>query len=96
MKSAAYDTLHDLPAGRHSFRVLSVVWGIGLIVEATCRMVIADVLPTGTFLAVSPFITAGVLGSLCAFTVVYARRAQMASLTAQVAVEGEDEPAAPS
>ena len=72
VKSAAYDTLHDLPAGRHSFRVLSVVWGIGLIVEATCRMVIADILPTGTFLAVSPFITAGVLGSLFGFTVIYA------------------------
>ncbi len=96
VKSAAYDTLHDLPAGRHSFRVLSVVWGIGLIVEATCRMVIADVLPTGTFLAVSPFITAGLLGSLFGFTVIYARRAQMAALTTQVGVEGEDEPAAPS
>ena len=96
VKSAAYDMLHDAPAGRRSFRVLSVVWGIGLIVEATCRMVIADILPTGTFLAVSPFITAGVLGSLFGFTVIYARRAQMAALTTQIAVEGEDGPAVPS
>ena len=96
VKSAAYDTLHDLPAGRHTFRVLSVVWGIGLIVEATGRMIIADILPTGTFLAVSPFITAGLLGSLFGFTAIYARRAQMAALTTQVGVEGEDEPAAPS
>jgi hypothetical protein len=96
VKSAAYDSLHDLPAGRHTFRVLSVVWGIGLIVEATGRMVIADILPTGTFLAVSPFITAGVLGSLFAFTVVYARRAQMAALTSQVVVEGNEKPVAPS
>ena len=78
-RSAAYDPLHDLPVGRHTFRVLSVVWGIGLIVEATCRMIIADVLPTGTFLAVSPFITAGVIGSLFAFTVVYSKRAQLAA-----------------
>ncbi len=56
-------------------------------------MIIADILPTGTFLAVSPFITAGVLGSLFAFTVVYARRAQMAALTSQVGVEGEEKPA---
>jgi len=96
VKSAAYDSLHDLPAGRHTFRVLSVVWGIGLIVEATGRMVIADILPTGTFLAVSPFITAGVLGSLFAFTVVYARRAQMAALTSQVVVDGNEKPVAPS
>ena len=96
VKSAAYDSLHDLPAGRHTFRVLSVVWGIGLIVEATARMIIADVLPTGTFLAVSPFITAGVIGSLFGFTVIYAKRAQMAVLTSQVAIDAEDEPAAPS
>jgi hypothetical protein len=96
VKSAAYDSLHDLPAGRHTFRVLSVVWGIGLIVEATARMIIADILPTATFLAVSPFITAGVIGSLFGFTVIYAKRAQMASLTSQVAIEGDDDSAAPS
>ncbi len=76
--------------------MLSVVWGIGLIVEATARMIIADVLPTATFLAVSPFITAGVIGSLFAFTVIYTKRAQMAALTSQVAIDAEDEPAAPS
>ena len=96
VKSAAYDSLHDLPVGRHTFRVLSVVWGIGLIVEATCRMIIADILPTGTFLAVSPFITAGVIGSLFAFTVVYSKRAQTAALATRVAVDSEDEPVAPS
>jgi hypothetical protein len=96
VKSAAYDSLHDLPAGRRTFRVLSVVWGIGLIVESTARMIIAGVLPTGTFLAVSPFITAGAIGSLFAFTVIYSKRAQMASLVPQVALEGEDEPTAPS
>ena len=56
------------PIGRHTFRVLSVVWGIGLVVEASCRLTLADVLPTGTFLAVSPFITASVIGGLFAFT----------------------------
>jgi hypothetical protein len=96
VKSAAYDSLHDLPAGRHTFRVLSVVWGIGLMVEATARMIIADMLPTATFLAVSPFITAGVIGSLFGFTVIYAKRAQMASLTSQVAMEGDDETPTPA
>ena len=55
----------------------SVLWGIGLVVEASTRMVFADVLPTGTFLAVSPFITAGVIGSLFAFTALYTKRAQL-------------------
>ena len=76
--------------------MLSVVWGIGLIIEATCRMIIADMLPTGTFLAVSPFITAGVIGSLFAFTVVYSKRAQTAALATRVAVDSEEGPVTPS
>ena len=56
-KMAAYDELHEVPIGRHAFRVLSVVWGIGLIVEAGSRMTLAELLPTTTFLEVSPFVT---------------------------------------
>jgi hypothetical protein len=78
-KVSAYDALHELPMGRHAFRVLSVVWGIGLVAEASCRLTLADLLPTGTFLAVSPFITASVIGSLFAFTAVYTKRAQFES-----------------
>jgi len=78
-KVSAFDSLHESPLGRHAFRVLSVVWGIGLVVDASCRLTLADVLPTGTFLAVSPFITASVIGSLFAFTAVYTKRAQFES-----------------
>ena len=67
-KVSAFDQLHELPIGRHTFRVLSAVWGVGLVVEASCRLTLADVLPTATYLVVSPFITAGVIGGLFAFT----------------------------
>ncbi len=80
-KVSAFDQLHEVPSGRHAFRVLSVVWGIGLVVEAAARMTLADMLPTGTFLAVSPFITASVIGSLFAFTAVYTKRARLAATT---------------
>jgi hypothetical protein len=81
-KVSAFDELHDdQPLGRHIFRTLSVVWGIGLVVEASARLTLADVLPTGTFIAVSPFITGSVLGSLFAFTVVYTKRTQIWSLS---------------
>ena len=76
-KVSAYNRLHEVPTGRRTFRVLSIVWGIGLVVEASFRMTLAEALPTGTFLAVSPFITASIVGSLFAFTVVYSRRAQL-------------------
>jgi hypothetical protein len=78
-KLAAYNQLHDVPIGRHTFRVLSVVWGIGLVVEASTRLTLAEVLHTGTYLAVSPFITATVIGGLFAFTVVYSRSAILES-----------------
>ena len=81
-KIAAYDELHEVPTGRHTFRVLSVVWGIGLIVEAGSRMTLAELLPTGTFLEVSPFVTASVLGSLFAFTVAFVRRSQLEAMFA--------------
>ena len=76
-KVSAYNRLHEFPAGRHAFRVLSVVWGIGLFVEAGFRLTLAGLLPTGTFLAVSPFLTASIIGSLFAFTVVFTKRAQL-------------------
>lgn len=76
-KIAAYNELHELPTARHVFRVLSVVWGIGLVVEASARMVLAEVLHTGTYVAVSPFISAVVIGSLFTFTVVYTKRAEL-------------------
>ena len=79
VKVTAFDRLHDLPVGRHTFRTLSVVWGIGLVVEASSRLVLAELLPTGTFLAISPFITAIVIGGLLAFTTAYMKRTQMES-----------------
>jgi hypothetical protein len=79
IKLSAFDRLHELPIGRRTFRLLSVVWGIGLVVEASARLTLADILPTGTFLAVSPFITATVIGGLFAFTAAYTKRTQVES-----------------
>ena len=89
---AAYDELHEVPIGRHTFRVLSVVWGIGLIVEAGSRMTLAELLPTNTFLEVSPFVTGSVLGSLFAFTVVFVRRSQLETMFAAPAPNGGTRP----
>jgi hypothetical protein len=79
-KVAAYDQLHDLPAGRHAFRVLTAVWGVGLIIEASSRLVLAAVLPTGIFLAASPTLSAVCLGSMFLFTVQYTKRTRRLAL----------------
>ncbi len=79
-KLSVFDRLHEVPRGRHTFRTLSVVWGIGLVVDATSRLTLAEMLPTGTFIAVSPFITGSVLGSLVVFTVLYTKQTDLWSL----------------
>jgi hypothetical protein len=66
---------HDRPALFYVGRYLSA--GIGLVVEASCRLTLADILPTAAFLAVSPFITASAIGGLFAFTALYSRRVQL-------------------
>ena len=58
-------------------------------------------LPTGTFLAVSPFITASVIGSLFAFTALYTQarpargRCSAAPLAAGVPLTDEGDPQLP-
>jgi hypothetical protein len=61
-------------------------------------MALADVLPTGTFLAVSPAITFPIIGSLFAFTVVYSKRAQLEALATvqMVPVVAADSAAVPA
>lgn len=72
----AYNQLHDLPHGERTFKVLSAVWGAGLLIEASSRLVLAAFIPTGTFLAVSPVITAVCVGGMFAFTVRYTKGAR--------------------
>jgi hypothetical protein len=93
-KISAFDRLHELPIGRHTFRLLSVVWGIGLVVEASARLTLADLLPTGTFLAVSPFITGTFIGGLFAFTAAYVKRRQIetAALMARIVHDATPSP----
>ena len=92
-KVAAYNQLHEIPTARHIFRVLSVVWGIGLVIEGSARMTLAEALHTSTYVAVSPFITATVIGSLFAFTLLYVKRAQLASAELMTSVAETTNPA---
>jgi hypothetical protein len=77
-RRAAYDELWEFEAAQRVFAVITTCWGIGLIAEAAARIVLAVVLPTGPFLAVSPILGFTTFGSLFAFTTVYSRRARQA------------------
>ncbi|HVA06235.1 MAG TPA: VC0807 family protein [Acidimicrobiales bacterium] len=90
---AAYDQLHHLPGGQRTFSVLTAVWGIGLLAEASCRLTLAAFLPTGTFLAISPIISAVCIGAMFFFTVRYTKRARV--FGAALLAEGEAYPSVP-
>jgi hypothetical protein len=75
-KLAAYDELWKMPSAPRTFRLITMAWGVGLITEASARVLLALALPTGPFLAVSPVLSAVVLGGLFGFTVWYSRRAR--------------------
>lgn len=92
-KVAAYNDLHEIPTARRVFRVLSVIWGVGLVIEASARMTLAEALHTGTYVAVSPFISAVTIGSLFAFTLIYAKRSQLEAAALMTSLAPATEPA---
>jgi hypothetical protein len=79
---------------RHDIRIVTVVWGAGLLVEAALRVVIVYNTSTGTALAsskVTPYLFAGVLS---AWTLVYGARqrkkAERLAVAAKLAEPGPD------
>lgn len=91
IRSEAYDALWELPPARRTFAIITTVWGIGLITEASARVTLAAILPTGQFLAISPTLAAIAFGAMFAFTVWYSRWSRgrvQAQQAAAVAVDG--------
>lgn len=69
-----YDQLWELPRGRHSFRVITYIWGVGLICDASVRVLLARLLPTGTFLAVAFGVDAVIFPAMFALSVWFSQR----------------------
>jgi hypothetical protein len=75
-REAAYDGLWERPGGPHAFRVITAVWGVGLIGDAGLILLLASTLTTGVFLATSPTASTVLLSGLFAFSVWYIRASQ--------------------
>lgn len=75
-RQAAYDELWEIGEAQRVFRIITVVWALGLILEASVRILLAAVLSTGVFLAVSPVIAFVSFGGLGIFTGVYSARSR--------------------
>lgn len=64
-----YDQIYVMADGARTFAVITACWGIGLILEAMLRVLLAIVLPTGAFLAASPALGATTFGGLFALSI---------------------------
>jgi hypothetical protein len=63
---------------------MTLVWGAGLLLEAGARVVAAIALPIASATAASPIISVFVIGTLLAWTVLYARARRASAARALV------------
>jgi hypothetical protein len=63
-----FNGVWDLPTVPRRFRIVTLVWGVGLVGEAVFRTVLALSIPTQTFLIVSQIVNWVVLGGLLWFS----------------------------
>ena len=63
-RMAEFEEIWQLPTVPRRFRIVTLVWGVGLLGEAIFRTVLALTIPTQTFLIVSEIVNWSVLGGL--------------------------------
>lgn len=64
----------DQPAFVRSMRMMSLVWGLGLVGETALRAWMAWTWPVERFLLISPILSYGIFGALIAWTFLYRLR----------------------
>jgi hypothetical protein len=79
---AASEALWERPAARHTFRMITAVWGIGLLIEAGVRVFAALTLPIASATALSPVISVVTIGGILMWTVRYSRARTAAAANA--------------
>lgn len=70
----AFDARWDSPQQRFAFRLMSIVWGLGLLGELALRIVLVLTLPIPVVLGISTILFPAILLSMIAWTFFYIRR----------------------
>jgi intracellular septation protein A len=65
---------NTVPDFRHAFRMLTVVWGTGLLAEAVARVVVAYTLPVDAAAGLSQLLRFGTMGLLVLWTIATVKR----------------------
>jgi hypothetical protein len=75
-RRAAYDELYELPTAPQTFKRITIVWGIAVLLHAASILAIAAFVTTAQFLAIAPPYAAILFGGLFVFTMKYSQRAR--------------------
>ncbi|MBV9873627.1 MAG: hypothetical protein JO025_02765 [Verrucomicrobia bacterium] len=71
MKEEVFESNWSIPGFRSTFYLMTVVWGAGLLCEATLKIVLAFTMQTGLFLVVSPIISYSIYFGLLGWSIWY-------------------------
>ena len=71
MSEEKFTSWWSSPGFRFTFYLMTTVWGVGLLVEATVRTILAFRMPIGQFLVVSPIISYGIYFGLLGWSLWY-------------------------
>lgn len=74
---AWFDSLWQSQQFRYTMRVITVVWGVGLLFEAVLRTFLVMMLSIEQFLIASPFVLYGIIGSLIVWMLLYSRQGRI-------------------
>lgn len=74
-----FNSLWQYAGFRTSMRVMTGMWGVGLLLEAAVRTYMVIILSTAQFLLISPFVIYGIIGLLVAGTFLYSRQGRKRS-----------------
>jgi intracellular septation protein A len=78
MSEEVFASRWSIPGFRFTFYPMTTVWGAGLLVEATLKIILAFTMPTGLFLVVSPIISYGLYFGLLAWSIWYGNQRRKA------------------
>lgn len=76
VKRQAFAGRWYLPTMPRRFRIVTLVWGIGLAGETTAQTVMALDLPTQTFLVLNQIVSGAFLGGLFVYSIISTRRGE--------------------
>ena len=78
MTQEAFASRWSIPDFRFTFYLMTIVWGVGLLVEATLKIILAFTMPTGLFLVVSPIISYTIYLGLLGWSICYGNQRRKA------------------